>query len=196
MKHVLLHRPVGYEHRLRAHGKDDDQKPDSTRMGHEGVEKACQAGRIWPRDLRRTASSCRAIVDNVGDGEGLEDRTGSARSTAARSMKELQIIDCQSDTQAVGIRVPATRASYKHRHIGRGEVRFGDVAHAKRHVVAPVDQVREQAGHVFQSVSGKVSSEVTKVPLAELRRLLVTESKLPEYMERKDRKKTVKCGKR
>ena len=35
-------------------------------------------------------------------------------------------------------------------------------------------------------VSGKVSSE--------LRRLFVTESKLSEYMERKDRKKTVKCG--
>ena len=43
-------------------------------------------------------------------------------------------------------------------------------------------------------VSGKVSSEVTKVPFAELRRLLVTESKLSEYMERKERKKTVKCG--
>ena len=45
-------------------------------------------------------------------------------------------------------------------------------------------------------VSGKVSSEVTKVPLAELRRLLVTESKLSEYIERKDRKKTRKCGER
>ena len=45
-------------------------------------------------------------------------------------------------------------------------------------------------------VSGKVSSEVTKVPLAESRRLLVTESKLSEYMERKERKKTRKCGER
>ena len=45
-------------------------------------------------------------------------------------------------------------------------------------------------------MSGKVSSEVTKVPLAELRRLLVMESKLLEYMERKDWKKTVKCGER
>ena len=45
-------------------------------------------------------------------------------------------------------------------------------------------------------MSGKVSSEVTKVPLAELRKLFVTESKLSEYMERKDRKKTVKCGER
>ena len=42
------------------------------------------------------------------------------------------------------------------------------------------------------AVSGKVSSEVTKLPLAESRRLLVTESKLSEYMERKDRK----CGER
>ena len=45
-------------------------------------------------------------------------------------------------------------------------------------------------------MSGKVSSEVTKVTLAELRRLFVMESKLLEYMERKDRKKTVKCGER
>ena len=45
-------------------------------------------------------------------------------------------------------------------------------------------------------MSGKVSPEMTKVPLAELRRLFVTESKLSEYMERKDRKKTVKCGER
>ena len=45
-------------------------------------------------------------------------------------------------------------------------------------------------------VSWKASSEVTKVPLAELRRLLVTESKLSEYMERKDRQKTRKCGER
>ena len=43
--------------------------------------------------------------------------------------------------------------------------------------------------HGPRAVSGKVSSEVTKVPLAELRRLFVTESKLSEYMERKDRKK-------
>ena len=43
-------------------------------------------------------------------------------------------------------------------------------------------------------MSGKVSSEVTKVPLAELRRLFLMESMLLEYMERKDRKKTVKCG--
>ena len=47
-----------------------------------------------------------------------------------------------------------------------------------------------------EPVSGKVSSEVTKVPLAELRRLFVTESKLSEYMERKDRKKTRKCRER
>ena len=43
---------------------------------------------------------------------------------------------------------------------------------------------------------GKVSSEVTKVPLAELRRLFVMDSKLSEYMERKERKKTKKCGER
>ena len=42
----------------------------------------------------------------------------------------------------------------------------------------------------------KVSSEVTKVPLAELRRLIVMESKLSGCMERKDRKKMVKCGER
>ena len=48
----------------------------------------------------------------------------------------------------------------------------------------------------MDSVSGKVSSEVTKLPLAESRRLLVTESKLSEYMERKERKKTRKCGER
>ena len=35
-----------------------------------------------------------------------------------------------------------------------------------------------------------------EVPLAESRRLLVTESKLSEYMERKDRKETRKCGER
>ena len=42
----------------------------------------------------------------------------------------------------------------------------------------------------------KVSSEVTKVPLAELRRLIVTESKLSERMERKEGKKMVKCRER
>ena len=47
-----------------------------------------------------------------------------------------------------------------------------------------------------ECVSGKITSEVTKVPLAELRRLLVTESKSLEYMERKDGKKTVKCEER
>ena len=46
------------------------------------------------------------------------------------------------------------------------------------------------------NVSGKVSSEVTKVPLAELRRLFVMESKLSEYMERKERKKMVRCRER
>ena len=46
-------------------------------------------------------------------------------------------------------------------------------------------------------VSGKVSSEVAKVPLAELRRLFVTESKsLSMCMERKDGKKKVKCRER
>ena len=40
---------------------------------------------------------------------------------------------------------------------------------------------------------GKTSSKVTKVPLAELRRLFVTESKSLEHMERKDGKKKVKC---
>ena len=35
---------------------------------------------------------------------------------------------------------------------------------------------------------GEKSSKVTKVPLAELRRLFVTESKLSEYMEKKDKK--------
>ena len=39
----------------------------------------------------------------------------------------------------------------------------------------------------------KTSSKVTKVPLAESRRLFVTESKSSEYMERKDGKKMVKC---
>ena len=43
---------------------------------------------------------------------------------------------------------------------------------------------------------GKTSSKVTKVPLAESRRLFVTESKSLEYMERKDGKKTVKCRER
>ena len=38
--------------------------------------------------------------------------------------------------------------------------------------------------------------DMTKVPLAELRRLFVTKSKSLEYMERKDGKKTVKCGER
>ena len=47
-----------------------------------------------------------------------------------------------------------------------------------------------------ESVSGKESSEVTKVPLAESRRLFVTESKSSEYMERKDGKKKVKCRER
>ena len=46
------------------------------------------------------------------------------------------------------------------------------------------------------AVSGKVSWEVTKVPLAELCRLFVMESKLSEYMKRKDRKKTRKYGER
>ena len=54
----------------------------------------------------------------------------------------------------------------------------------------------QQAARTTTYVSGKVSSEVTKVPLPELRRLFVTESKLSEYMGRKDRKKTVKCGER
>ena len=48
----------------------------------------------------------------------------------------------------------------------------------------------ESAAWVTAGAGAKVSSEVTKVPLAELRRLFVTESKLSEYMERKDRKKT------
>ena len=47
-----------------------------------------------------------------------------------------------------------------------------------------------------ESVLGEKSSKVTKVPLAELRRLFVTESKSLEYMERKDRKKKVKCRER
>ena len=45
-------------------------------------------------------------------------------------------------------------------------------------------------------VCGKVSSEVTKVPLAESRRLIVMESKLSESMERKEGKTTVKCRER
>ena len=48
----------------------------------------------------------------------------------------------------------------------------------------------------LRDVSWEVSSEVTKVPLAELRRLFVMESKLSECMERKDRKKMVKCRER
>ena len=43
---------------------------------------------------------------------------------------------------------------------------------------------------------GKESSEVTKVPLTESRRLFVMESKLSERMERKDRKKMLKCRER
>ena len=39
-----------------------------------------------------------------------------------------------------------------------------------------------------------MSSEVTKVTLAESRRLFVTESKLSEYMERKDRKRRGSAG--
>ena len=50
-------------------------------------------------------------------------------------------------------------------------------------------------GHLVD-VSGKVSSEVTKVPLAESRRLCVTESKSLEYIERKDGKETLKCEER
>ena len=59
-----------------------------------------------------------------------------------------------------------------------------------------VTQARLLLGFSGLPVSGKVSSEVTKVPLAELRRLFVTESKLSEYMERKEGKKTVRCGER
>ena len=47
-----------------------------------------------------------------------------------------------------------------------------------------------------QPVRGEKSSRVTKVPLAESRRLFVTESKSSEYIERKDRKKKVKCRER
>ena len=47
-----------------------------------------------------------------------------------------------------------------------------------------------------ECVSWEESSEVTKIPLAESRRLIVMESKLSERMERKDRKKMVKCGER
>ena len=43
-----------------------------------------------------------------------------------------------------------------------------------------------------QPVGGKKSSRVTKVPLAESRRLFVTESKSESYIERKDGKKKVK----
>ena len=42
----------------------------------------------------------------------------------------------------------------------------------------------DDRGRDVDCVSGKVSSEVTKVPLAELRRLFVMESKLSECMER------------
>ena len=41
-------------------------------------------------------------------------------------------------------------------------------------------------------VGGKKSSRVTKVPLAESRRLFVTESKSESYIEKKDRKRKVK----
>ena len=46
------------------------------------------------------------------------------------------------------------------------------------------------------NLSWEKSSRVTKVPLAKSRRLFVTESKSSEYIERKDRKKTVKCRER
>ena len=46
------------------------------------------------------------------------------------------------------------------------------------------------------SVLGEKSSTVTKVPLAESRRLFVSESKSLEYIERKDGKKKVKCRER
>ena len=45
-------------------------------------------------------------------------------------------------------------------------------------------------------MNGEKSSRVTKVPLAESRRLFVTESKSESYKERKDGKKKVKCRER
>ena len=47
-----------------------------------------------------------------------------------------------------------------------------------------------------ESVRWEKSSRVTKVPLAESRRLFVTESKSESYIERKDRKKKVKSRER
>ena len=43
------------------------------------------------------------------------------------------------------------QATYKRRHPGRGKVRAGSVASARRHVASPLGQAREQAGHVLQS---------------------------------------------
>ena len=60
-------------------------------------------------------------------------------------------------------------------------------------------QQNQQADSQTQSASsvrGEKSSRVTKVPLAESRRLIVMESKLSECMERKDRKKMGKCRER
>ena len=55
--------------------------------------------------------------------------------------------------------------------------------------------VTTDAGNT-DSVRGEKSSRVTKVPLAESRRLFVTESKSSEYIEREDRKRKVKSRKR
>ena len=42
------------------------------------------------------------------------------------------------------------------RHSGGGKVRVGSVAHARRHVAAPLHHAREQAGHVLQGQRGGV----------------------------------------
>ena len=53
---------------------------------------------------------------------------------------------------------------------------------------------------MVDSVSRRISSEVTRLPLAESRKLVAMESRSSEWrsecMERKEGKKTVKCGKR
>ena len=99
------------------------------------------------------------IVANAGEGEGLEARRRLVLETACPGVWSASKTDGSwSDAATAGVRVhqrhrvlrvPEAQASYRHRHPGGGEVRAGDVAHARRHVAAPLDP-REQAGHVLQ----------------------------------------------
>ena len=93
------------------------------------------------------------IVGIVGYGEGLEDWRRPApnldlraSSTADSSLKELQVIvlpERHRVLRAVGQRVLGTRSGIQAYR-----------PHARRHVAAPIDHAREQAGHVLQSQRG------------------------------------------